>query len=304
MMKYIVYLTVNKINHKIYVGVHRTNPELFDGYIGCGVTRKDRKHKTPGFPEAVRKYGYGNFVRRTLKEFPDTEEGMKEAYKMEEAIVNEKFIKSSMTYNLTRGGKFTIYETLKKEIAQYTIDGKFIRTWPSINEAEMALGLNSISQNLVGKSKYCGDFQWKYYTGDESDIPPVKTKEKTVYQFDMQGNLIKVWKSASEACKQFKNPKAARVAISNVCNKVTRQAYGYYWSHKCKFEYEPNGVAVAKYDDDGNFIEAYTSIREAARAHNLHGSGNINAAIKGTQKHCAGFRWRYFYGNKSNIKPL
>jgi hypothetical protein len=42
-MKYIVYLTTNnveKINgtNRIYVGVHKTeNPEIFDGYIGCGV---------------------------------------------------------------------------------------------------------------------------------------------------------------------------------------------------------------------------------------------------------------------------
>jgi hypothetical protein len=42
-MKYIVYLTTNlesKINglNRIYVGVHETeNPEVFDGYIGCGV---------------------------------------------------------------------------------------------------------------------------------------------------------------------------------------------------------------------------------------------------------------------------
>ena len=42
-MKYIVYLTTNlnsKINgiNRIYIGVHKTeNPEIFDGYIGCGV---------------------------------------------------------------------------------------------------------------------------------------------------------------------------------------------------------------------------------------------------------------------------
>ena len=32
-MKYIVYLTTNTKNNKIYVGVHGTeNPEKFDGY--------------------------------------------------------------------------------------------------------------------------------------------------------------------------------------------------------------------------------------------------------------------------------
>lgn len=35
-MNYIVYKTTNLINGKIYVGVHRTNPDIFDGYIGCG----------------------------------------------------------------------------------------------------------------------------------------------------------------------------------------------------------------------------------------------------------------------------
>ena len=55
-MKYIVYKTTNLINGKIYIGVHRTNPDIFDGYIGCGVTRKDKKKKTKkGFPKAVQK---------------------------------------------------------------------------------------------------------------------------------------------------------------------------------------------------------------------------------------------------------
>ncbi len=303
-MKYIVYKTTNLINGKIYVGVHRTNPDIFDGYIGCGVSKKDRKKKSKGFPKAVMKYGYENFKRETLFEYPDTKEGHDLAYSKEAEIVNSDFIKRKDTYNLVKGGRFTVYENLKKEVAQYTIEGKFIRTWSSIKEAEETLNIPNISQNIIGISKYSGNYQWKLYTGDNSDIEPVIKKEKTLYQFDLQGNLLKVWKSVTEASKTFKNPSSAKVAISNCCTKKTHQSFGYYWSYKNKFDYIVKGTAVAKYDDNGNFIESYSSISEAGIANNMSKHNNISAAIAGKQKHCGGFRWRYFYGNTNNIKPL
>ena len=305
-MNYIVYKTTNLINGKVYVGVHRTNPDIFDGYIGCGVSHKDKKKNKKGFPKAVLKYGYENFKRETLFIYEDSEKGMLQAYQKEAEIVNIDWVKSPNNYNLTVGGKFTVYNTLKKEIAQYTIDGQFIRTWESISEAERCLNLTSISNNINGISKYCGDFQWRIFNGDTSDIEPVQTKEKTVYQFDLQGNLLKVWKSISEAANQFSNFESAKTNISNALNLKTRQAFGYYWSFKNKFNYDPytQEKAVAKYNDAGEFLESYTSIKEAAIANNIKTRENINAAIAGRQKRCGGFRWRYFYGNTQSIKPL
>ncbi len=304
-MKYIVYKTTNLINGKIYVGVHRTNPDIFDGYIGCGVTKKDRKKKIKGFPKAVQKYGYENFKRETLYIFPDTEEGKKLAYAKEAEIVNIDFVKRTDTYNLSVGGIISQYEHSRK-IAQYTLEGKFIRVWDSIKEASQALNLNSIKQNLSGNSKYCGNYQWKYFNDDMSDISPVEKKEKSVYQFDLQGNLIKCWKSIVEASKQFENSISAKTSIWNVCNNKSNQAYGYFWSYKNKFVPKNNNhlSPVAKYNDKGIFLESYSSIKEAADANGIKSSANIIAAIKGTQKRCGGYRWRYFYGNTSNIKPL
>ena len=304
-MNYIVYKTTNLINGKIYVGVHRTNPDIFDGYIGCGVSKKDQKNKiNKGFPSAVKKYGYENFKRETLYIFEDTKEGKEKAYKKEQEIVNIDFIKDPNTYNISLGGNYPNYPH-EREIYQYTLEGVFIRSWNSIKEAEDLLCLTSIQACCSGKSKYCGNFQWRYASDNLKELSPVTKKEKTVYQFDLSGNYLKCWKSISEAATQFENFVSAKTVISNVCNKRANSAFGYYWSFKNKFNYVPyKGQAVAKYTLDGVFIQSYDSVREAAEAHNIKNPTNINSCIKGFHKTCAGFRWRYFYGNTNNIKPL
>lgn len=54
-MKYIVYKTINKINKKFYIGVHKTeNPNIFDGYLGCGIFDKDIKN--------IKKTKYASFT--------------------------------------------------------------------------------------------------------------------------------------------------------------------------------------------------------------------------------------------------
>ena len=110
-MKYIVYQTVNKVNNKIYVGVHGTEtPDEFDGYIGNGISiyrpATYLNPKTP-FQYAVKKYGVKAFIRTTLKIFDEEED----AYKMEAEIVNEDFLKREDVYNLALGGRLN-YDNL------------------------------------------------------------------------------------------------------------------------------------------------------------------------------------------------
>jgi hypothetical protein len=83
------------------------------------------------------------------------------------------------------------------------------------------------------------------------------------------------------------------------------QAGGYYWNYKKRFDYKiPSPtIAVACYNDNGTFIQSFTSLKEAGEAYNVHYSA-ITACIKGKSKHCAKVRWRYFYGNTSSISSL
>ena len=78
-MKYIVYQTVNKVNNKIYIGVHGTEIDDFDGYIGNGVSiyrpATYMNPKTP-FQFAVKKYG----IKCGLSISPDTDLSFLEPY--------------------------------------------------------------------------------------------------------------------------------------------------------------------------------------------------------------------------------
>lgn len=231
-MNYIVYETINLINHKVYFGVHHTNIEYFDGYLGSGMALK----------QAVKKYGRNNFKRIILKVLPFSESGKQEAFDIERKIVNKHVVASKYTYNLSLGGQ----------------------------------GEDKLHHTLC----------------------------KSVYQFDLNGNLIKCYKSATIAASNFTNPKSARVAICNVCTKITRKAFGFYWSYTNKFDYKPYGTSVAKYNDEGVFLKSYKTIKEAALDNNIGSTANIIAAIRGSQKRCGGFRWRYFNGDNCDIKPL
>ena len=155
-MKYIVYLTTNTKNNKIYVGVHKTeNPLVFDGYIGCGVNIYKpgtyKKSKTP-FQYSVNKYGIDCFKRSVLKIF----DNLDDALKLEYEIVNETFILRKDTYNVALGGGFI--PLTNKITYQYTLDGIFVKEWESKASASRHFEVNEslIGHAIMYNSTSCG----------------------------------------------------------------------------------------------------------------------------------------------------
>jgi len=96
-MKYYVYKTTNKINGKIYIGVHGSDDIENDQYMGSGsLIRK-----------ALKKYGKENFEREILFEYDDH----LDAYNKESEIVTEDFCEDDDNYNLKIGGIACAFHT-------------------------------------------------------------------------------------------------------------------------------------------------------------------------------------------------
>jgi len=88
-MYHIVYLTTNKVNNKIYVGVHSTY-NLNDGYIGSGkiLLKAIKKHRKENFTRTILHFAYDKA----------------HAYTIESQIVDVWFVKRKDTYNTFLGG--------------------------------------------------------------------------------------------------------------------------------------------------------------------------------------------------------
>jgi hypothetical protein len=160
-MHYYLYEVKNKVNGKIYVGVHKTN-NLTDGYMGSGKV----------ILQAIEKHGLDNF-EKTILEFFDDAESM---FKRESEVVNGTFLERDDVYNLRRGGmggfdwinssnipkfKGRSHSEETKQILSNLMKGKerpeiskaCKKSWDSKNDEERQAFGNKISEKLRGKKK-------------------------------------------------------------------------------------------------------------------------------------------------------
>lgn len=229
-MKYIVYQTVCKINNKCYIGVHSTeNPDIFDGYLGCGVyIYRPATYNNPNTPFkcAVKKYGVKNFIRTVLKVFDSCED----AYKLEAELVDENFIIREDTYNLALGGRNTSMANDRKKVYMYSLDGIFEKEFESLREASLYLDPKSHGPGHMPRAIKLGH-QYLGHQFSYEKLPRMKKlKCRTmgsvsapnigprVGKYDDFGNLIKVYENMTECVKDgYKNAKQVAIGARSHC---------------------------------------------------------------------------------------
>ncbi len=112
-MYHIVYLTINNVNKKMYVGKQSTlNPN--DAYLGSGLKLK----------RAIKKHGKDSF-KKIILHYCLTE---KDAFELESSIVDTTFLNRNDVYNMSLGGLGGNKNTMKSKEEIKTSRKKAIET--------------------------------------------------------------------------------------------------------------------------------------------------------------------------------
>lgn len=311
-IKYIVYETTNLVNNKIYVGVHNTpTPYEFDKYLGCGVISTQPytyENAKTAFQYAVKKHGPKNFRRKTLAVFDTVEE----AFSLEREIVNEEFVAREDTYNMILGGFTGKYESERKKVFQYSIEGKFLAEYESYYKASLAVNKDqtSIGYAVKHKSK-CAGFFWstdKMECLDLSLYSVVGHGRVPIYLYDKNGDYVESYLSLKEASKYTKiDPEKIRDALHS--GLLVKKTYYVSTEKADRFDvarklYLENRV-VHQYDaNTGLYVNTFKTQKEAEIK---FPNSNISKSIRLKTDDGNGFKWALVkhptYGSIGNRHP-
>ena len=138
-MYYIVYKTINILNNRYYIGIHKQRTLAFDGYFGSGKLIK----------QALKKHGKENFFRETLFVF----DNLISCKEKEQELVNDSLLEDSLSYNMCIGGGSPPDRKLWK--SEWEIHWR--ETVPKKTSERMKI--NNPSSRAAGKNHWARDTQ-------------------------------------------------------------------------------------------------------------------------------------------------
>lgn len=209
----------------------------------------------------------------------------------------------------------------EKAIAQYDLDGNFIRVYKSKTEASnVLLGQNRGAKSITMQFRTSYGYIWRY--ADENGKFPThipkedlvwildKTaiSDKQVAQYDLYGKYIKSYKTIALAERETG---VNHTDITNCCKGSSNRAGKYFWKYVENMDLQENlsedevkrrhvilaknngtNRPVLKYTKDGVFLKEYKSIADASRENSVY-SANIIKCCQGKIKSIGGYVYKY-----------
>lgn len=204
-------------------------------------------------------------------------------------------------------------------VNQYDMKGNLIKTFNSIMDVEIDLGLNRSNITQCCKRTYgyqsVGGYQWRY-SDDCDDISEYSMKEiifeNLVNMYDIDGKFIKQFRNIKTAEKET-GCSSIRFCCSDKYTKYT-QSGGYQWRYaKDKddtADIEPldkignASKLVNQYDMYGNFIKQFETVASAEKETGCCYIGKIcNKPDKFKQYKGKQYRFAESVDDKKNISP-
>lgn len=143
------------------------------------------------------------------------------------SIANKGKIKSvEHREKLSAAIRGKVIEEKRKPILQYDIDGKFLKEWACITDAQKELSIVHISECCMNKRNHAGGYLWKYKSDTFANTVCKKQAKslKSITQYDISGNFIKEWESIKDASEKLN---ISRSCISEVlyCRQYSTKGF-------------------------------------------------------------------------------
>lgn len=215
-------------------------------YVGIGKTEKrayeTNRSRSDFWKSIINKHPFEvDIVKRNIS--------WKDAIEIEKLLIEyygRRDLDRGPLCNLTDGGEGSTGKKLSLKsidkmgstVYQYTLDGVFVESYPSIRYAARKLGFNHrlINATCNGGQKTHGGFIWLTDKSQLKDrLPKVHKRQPNVtniipvLQYDLNGNFIAEYRSGSEAFQ-----KTGIYNIPGACKGVRNQAGGFIWKYKNK----------------------------------------------------------------------
>lgn len=234
-----IYKVTNTVNGKVYIGQTMITVRIRWNRHKNHSIRSNRNDYDVKFHRAIRKYGADKFIVETLEAFEEpSKELLLRKLNIFEILYIAVYDSFYNGYNSTLGGSKGgglrgKLNSQSIKIQQFTTNGEFIKEWDAIADAARYYDVadTSIINVLKGKCKSCCNSIWRY-CNDPKNLPIHQVevgRRRIVLQYDLDGNFIKEWSSATEAGKVLNFDPGH---IPDVCRGKRNHDHGFVWKYK------------------------------------------------------------------------
>lgn len=313
--QYIVYKITNQLNNKSYIGITtRSLAQRWTEHVREAFNPNSDGYNTI-FKKALRKYNIDVWKKEIIDTGATNLETLKEQEKYWINFYNTyAFSDKSQGYNSTFGGD-GVYSTLNNvPIDSFDIiSGKRIRHYSSIVEAERDIGCRI---DCIGRLNHSSGGLCFLYHELVEDLTPEELTDYVhslypylVYQLDLEGNLLQIFRNTTQAAQITK---CSQGNLIMACEGRRRLCQGHQWAYQKNAkeklgkpvpELSPTGKAICQYGLNGKKIQTWINIAEASKSLNISDS-HISSACQNKRQSAGGYQWRYLNDNIVELSPL